>query len=102
MVATEDQGLRQRFTGVSQRFPGHGSHFAIAPTLMELMGYAPADIASIYDESLLHNLDTKPRFVSDDLFGVFSSQANWHDVDPFTQRPRTQTARQHSVQAQVN
>ncbi|GAB7523129.1 hypothetical protein PBS_21130 [Paraburkholderia sp. 2C] len=103
MVATEDQDLRQRFTDVSRRFPGHGSHFAIAPTLLELMGYAPADIATIYDESLLRNLDTKPRFVSDDLFGVFSSQANWHDVDPFVQRPRTDTARHHFVQAsQVN
>ncbi|WP_198039313.1 sulfatase-like hydrolase/transferase [Paraburkholderia sp. SOS3] len=102
MVATGDQRLRQRFTDVSRRFPGRASHFAIAPTLLELMGYTPSDIAAIYDESLLRDLDTKPRFVSDDLFGVFSSQANWHDVDPFVQRPRMETAGQHSVQAQVN
>jgi glucan phosphoethanolaminetransferase (alkaline phosphatase superfamily) len=98
MVATEDEGLRQRFADVSQRFPGQGSHFAIAPTLLELMGYAPPDIEAIYDDSLLRNLDVKPRFVSDDLFGIFSSQPSWHDTNPFDQRPRMQTATHHFVQ----
>nr|WP_280822505.1 sulfatase-like hydrolase/transferase [Mesorhizobium soli] len=86
MVATDDDGLKRRFTDVSRRFPGHGSHFAIAPTLLELMGYAAPDIAQIYDGSLLSNLSIKPQFASDDIFGLFSTQPAWHDTDPFTQR----------------
>lgn len=86
MVATDDEVLRRRFADVSQRFPGHGTHFAIAPTLLELMGYAPADIARTYEGSLLSDLSVKPQFVSDDIFGLFSTQPAWHDVDPFVQR----------------
>jgi glucan phosphoethanolaminetransferase (alkaline phosphatase superfamily) len=89
MVATDDDSLKSRFTDVAQRFPGHGSHFAIAPTLLELMGYAPPDIAQIYDGSLLSNLSIKPQFASDDIFGLFSIQPAWHDADPFTQRRGT-------------
>jgi glucan phosphoethanolaminetransferase (alkaline phosphatase superfamily) len=86
MVATDDDGLRRRFAEISQQFPGNGSHFAIAPTLLELMGYDPSDISRTYESSLLRDLPVTPQFVSDDIFGLFSTQPEWHDVDPFVQR----------------
>lgn len=86
MVATDDAALQQRLAGMSERFPGRGSHFAIAPTLLELMGYDPSDIFAIYEDSLLHGLPAGPRFASDDIFGLFGTQPGWHDVDPFVQR----------------
>jgi hypothetical protein len=75
-----------RYRGNSR---GHGSHFAIAPTLLELMGYDPSDISRMYEGSLLSDLPVTPQFVSDDIFGLFSTQPEWHDVDPFVQRRGT-------------
>lgn len=82
MVATEDQALRDRLTAVARKYPGKASHFAIAPTLLELMGYAPSDVSAIYDLSLLSHLPNDPQLVSDDIFGLFGTRPNWHSVDP--------------------
>jgi len=87
MVAAGDEGLRRRFAEVAAQSAGRASHFAIAPTLLELMGYAPADIAAVYEDSLLHGLSpARPQFASDDIFGLFGTQPGWHDVDPRVQQ----------------
>jgi len=85
MVASGDQMLRNRFSDVAARYPGHGTHFAIAPTLLELMGYPPEQFAEAYEGSLLTELSWKPRFVADDLLGLFSQGPTWHEVDPMVQ-----------------
>jgi glucan phosphoethanolaminetransferase (alkaline phosphatase superfamily) len=82
MVATGDAKLQHRFEAVAARYPGHATHFAIAPTLLELLGYRPADIAARYEGSLLRDLSWKPQFVSDDILGLFSTRPAWHMVEP--------------------
>lgn len=86
MVAAGDAKLQGRFEEVAGRYPGHATHFAIAPTLLELMGYQPSDIAMRYEGSLLGNLSWKPQFVSDDILGLFSTRPAWHEVDPMLQK----------------
>ena len=88
MVATGDRSLQERFVAATRRIRGRASHFAIAPTLLELMGYSPADIAEIYTESLLDDIREPPRFVSGDIFGLFGQRPAWHDVDPAVQERR--------------
>jgi glucan phosphoethanolaminetransferase (alkaline phosphatase superfamily) len=82
MVATGNTELRERFRRVATNHRGHGTHFAIAPTLLELVGYQQADVSAAYDGSLLTQLRWKPAFVSDDILGLFSKEATWHDADP--------------------
>lgn len=81
MVSTGDTGLQARFSAAAERLQGRASHFAIAPTLLELMGYAPVDVAAIYDESLLGDIKDPPRFVSGDIFGLFGGAPAWHDAN---------------------
>jgi len=85
LVASGDGDLKDRFRKVAASHPGHGTHFAIPPTLLELMGYPREDIAAAYEGSLLQELSWKPQFVSDDILGLFSQGPTWHDVDPMTQ-----------------
>lgn len=85
LVASGDAGLQQRFKQVAARHPGHATHFAIPPTLLELMGYPTEEIAQKYEGSLLGDLSWKPQFVSDDILGLFSELPNWHSVDPMQQ-----------------
>jgi glucan phosphoethanolaminetransferase (alkaline phosphatase superfamily) len=85
MVASGDAKLQDRFKAIAARYPGHATHFAIAPTLLELMGYDPSDIATRYEGSLLRDLSWKPQFVSDDILGLFSQRPAWHVVDPSLQ-----------------
>ncbi len=82
LVASGDAGLQQRFAAVAGQHFGNGTHFAIAPALLELMGYRPADIAARYEGSLLTDLSWQPQFVTDDILGLFSDQPAWHTVDP--------------------
>jgi glucan phosphoethanolaminetransferase (alkaline phosphatase superfamily) len=86
MVASGNADLQIRFEAVAARYPGHATHFAIAPTLLELMGYEPSDIATRYEGSLLRDLTWKPQFVSDDILGLFSTRPTWHLVDGMLQK----------------
>lgn len=86
MVTSGNSSLQNRFRAVAQRYPGQATHFAIAPTLLELMGYEANDIQTRYEDSLLRGLSWKPQFASDDILGLFSAQPRWHQVDPIQQR----------------
>jgi len=85
MVVSGNAKLQDRFQEVADRYRGRASHFAIAPTLLELMGYKPSEIATRYEGSLLGSLAWKPQFVSDDIFGLFSTRPAWHQADPSLQ-----------------
>lgn len=88
LVATDVSSLRKKLNAVAEAFPEKASHFAIAPALMEMMGYAKADISSLYgDYSLLDNLEAAPVFVSGDIFGLFGAKASLHSTHPALQRP---------------
>lgn len=76
-----DPALKQRFTEGAQGSIAHASHFAIAPTLYELMGYQPADIAGRYSESMFSADREPPAFTSGDIFGLFGNDTRWHPLD---------------------
>lgn len=78
---TTDPVLEQRFVEGARASAGHASHFAIAPTLYELMGYQPADLATRYRESMF-TADREPAaFTSGDIFGLFGNDTRWHEID---------------------
>ncbi|MDF2998435.1 MAG: hypothetical protein K0R27_4072 [Xanthobacteraceae bacterium] len=79
-IAT-DPALKQRLATGAQASLGHASHFAIAPTLYELMGYRPVDIATRYHESMFAPDREPPAFTSGDIFGLFGNDTRWHPLD---------------------
>ncbi|MPZ59369.1 MAG: sulfatase-like hydrolase/transferase [Rhizobiales bacterium] len=81
-VTASSPVLQKRFTAGAQASHGHASHFSLAPTLLELFGYAKRDIAGAYGPSLFERNAEPPGFTSGDIFGLFSSQVRWHPVDP--------------------
>lgn len=80
-VLTGDPALRERFAAGAAMNRNHGSHFAIAPTVLELLGYSKKDIAGAYGASLFERNTARPRFTTGDIFGLFSDRVRWHDID---------------------
>lgn len=88
LVATDIRPLEDRLKQTALSFPDRASHFAIAPALLEIMGYAKEDISAIYGRySLLDKLDAEPVFVSGDITGLFGTEASLHKARPALQRP---------------
>jgi lipid A ethanolaminephosphotransferase len=81
LVYTSDATLRARFGAGAARLQGKASHFQIAPTLYQLMGYAASDIAKSYDENLFDGTAREPAFTSGDIFGMFDNSVNIHQID---------------------
>ena len=82
MVYSAYPALRSEFEHGASRLHGKASHFQIAPTLLNLLGYDPKDIATTYDESLFTGTSREPAFSSGDIFGLFSTNIHWNPVDP--------------------
>jgi lipid A ethanolaminephosphotransferase len=80
-VMPGNTGLRPRFEAAAQASHGHGSHFAIIPTVLELFGYSRADVAAQYGESLFEPNKRAPAFTSGDIFGLFAKTVRWHPLD---------------------
>lgn len=76
MVYSSDPATRARLETGAKLSVGKASHFQIAPTLYELMGYSRTDIAKNYDESLFDGTTHKPEMTTGDVFGVFGAQPN--------------------------
>lgn len=85
LVVTDDPGQRAALAAAAQSRRGLASHFQIVPSVLSWMGYDAADISTVYDESLTQGT-RKPAFTSGDVFGLFSSDVHWTDVDPFVDR----------------
>ncbi|QKC69484.1 MULTISPECIES: sulfatase-like hydrolase/transferase [Mesorhizobium] len=81
MAYTADPALKARFAAGAAANRDKASHFQIVPTVLELMGYSPADIASEYDESLFAATSRPPQFTSGDIFGLFSDSMHWNSID---------------------
>lgn len=80
-VITDNDGLRARFAAAAEASRGHASHFSIAPTVLQLLGYSSGEVEKIYGESLLEKNARPPAFTSGDIFGLFSSKVRWHPLD---------------------
>jgi lipid A ethanolaminephosphotransferase len=81
LVATDDAELRAGLEASAAERRGTVSHFQIVPSVLEWMGYAAADVAAAYDESLTRGPLRQPAFTSGDVFGLFSSGVHWTPVD---------------------
>ena len=78
---SSDPALVERLKAGANLMHGASSHFQIAPTLLELMGFAKSDLATLYDESLFEKTQHPAAFTSGDVFGMFSSEVHWNPID---------------------
>ncbi len=81
LVHTDDDGLRSRLERGAAQSRGAASHFQIAATVLELMGYATTDISTAYDESLTAGTTRPAAYTSGDVFGLFQDEAIWNPID---------------------
>lgn len=82
LAMTGNESLRARFTKGAELNWNKASHFAIAATLIELMGYAPEDISNHHDPSLfVASGEPVQRFTSGDIFGIFSKKVTWNSIN---------------------
>ncbi len=82
LIASSNPAVRTQLEEGAEILRGRASHFQIAPTVFQWMGYRPEDIATAYDESLTAGTPHAPAFTSGDVFGMFSSEMNWNPIDP--------------------
>lgn len=80
-VITGNAALRARFQAAADASQRHGSHFSIAPTVLDLLGYDQAAVAKALGPSLLTRSTRVTEFTSGDIFGLFSEKPNRHPVD---------------------
>jgi lipid A ethanolaminephosphotransferase len=80
-VVTGNAALRARLAAAAEASRGHGSHFAIAPTVLDLLGYKQDAVAMAYGASLLDKSTRQPEFTSGDIFGLFTEKPRWHPID---------------------
>lgn len=73
--------LQVQLAAASSASKGHGSHFTIMPTVLQLMGYAKKDIAASYGPSMFEPSNQPPAFTSGDVLGLFSSNVRWNAID---------------------
>jgi lipid A ethanolaminephosphotransferase len=80
-VVTGNPALRARFEAAAKASRGHGSHFSIAPTVLDLLGYNRTAVAKSYGASLLDKSTRVTEFTSGDIFGLFAEKPRLHLVD---------------------
>jgi glucan phosphoethanolaminetransferase (alkaline phosphatase superfamily) len=80
-VYASQGSLADRFRAAVPQLKNRASHFQIAPTVYELMGYKPTDIATAYDESLLSGTARPAEFTSGDVFGLFANPVTFSPID---------------------
>jgi glucan phosphoethanolaminetransferase (alkaline phosphatase superfamily) len=73
-------GMSELAQGAAQS-KGRANHFQIAPTMLHWMGFAEADIAAHYPESLHTGTKLEPAYTLGDIFGLFSSDVEWVKID---------------------
>jgi glucan phosphoethanolaminetransferase (alkaline phosphatase superfamily) len=57
------------------------SHFALTPTILQIMGYDAEKVTVKFGASLFEKSDEKPAFTSGDIFGLFATEVNWTPID---------------------
>ena len=80
-VVTGNEELMKRFTSGARLNRGRASHFAITPTLLDLMGYPLDSVRSSFGPSLFGRQEEAPAFTSEFIFGLFRSDVTWTPVD---------------------
>jgi glucan phosphoethanolaminetransferase (alkaline phosphatase superfamily) len=82
LTMTGDEDLRARLAAGAEANRGGATHFLIAPTVLELLGYAGDDVRRAYGSgSLLAKSGDAPMFTSGDVFNLFSGTVRRHPID---------------------
>ena len=80
MAIIGDTHLRSAFTRAAGKNFAKTSHFEVAPTVLELMGYASPELNEIFETSIFKELPAAVAFTSGDIFGVVSKSVQWNAV----------------------
>ena len=80
-VYTDDKAQREKLQRGAEKSRDHATHFQIAASVLNWMGYADSDLASRYNESLTLGTSHEPAFTTGDVFGLFSTQPKWNPID---------------------
>jgi lipid A ethanolaminephosphotransferase len=80
-VVTGNEELKKRFASGARLNHARASHFAITPTLLDLMGYPLDKVRSSFGPSLFERQEASPSFTSEFIFGLFRSDVTWTPVD---------------------
>jgi lipid A ethanolaminephosphotransferase len=102
LAITDEVELRARFDAAARESHGHGSHFGLIPSILQLMGYSPANVRQRYDESLLEPNKQTPLFTTGDIFTLFSDRVLTHTIDLEQTYLETEARVQPSEAAQVS
>jgi lipid A ethanolaminephosphotransferase len=79
---TDNAAMRARLLAGAASNRGRGTHFLIAPTVLELLGYASADVKVAFGGgSLFERTDEAPAFTTGDIFNLFSGHVRLHPID---------------------
>jgi glucan phosphoethanolaminetransferase (alkaline phosphatase superfamily) len=73
--------LREKLKAAMPLSKGRATHFQIAPTVYQLLGYSAADISKSYDESLFVGTQRPTEFTSGDVFGLFGNQVIFNPIN---------------------
>jgi lipid A ethanolaminephosphotransferase len=80
------EDMRARLSAGADANRGRATHFLIAPTVLELLGYPAERIKAAFGSgSLFEKSPDAPVFTSGDIFNLFSSKVRIHPID-LTQR----------------
>lgn len=88
MLMTSNSSLLSEFTAAAKTNHNNTDHFALFPTVLNLLGYSHADeMIKSYGPTLFDTLnDNKAAFNTGDILGVISTDTIWREV---SQQERT-------------
>jgi len=81
LALTRNEALFKRFQEAAELNRNRATHFAITPTLLELMGYSVANIQEVYGPALFYPQNGPTYFTSNDIFGLFSTDVFRNPID---------------------
>jgi len=80
LLISDDPDLKSRFAEAAAINYDRANHFAILPTVLQIMGYPLGFLRETFGEDLLSQINTRQAFTSGDVFGLFA-EINWNPVD---------------------
>src|SRR5439155_14417821 len=80
LLISDDPDLKSRFAEAAAINYDRANHFAILPTVLQIMGYPLGFLRETFGEDLLSQINTRQAFTSGDVFGLFA-EINWNSVD---------------------
>src|SRR5207244_13244569 len=80
LLISGDPDLKSRFAEAAAINYDRASHFAIFPTVLQVMGYPLGFVRETFGEDLLSQINTQQAFTSVEVFGLFAA-VNCKPVD---------------------